>query len=185
MKYAIYNASGEILRIGDCPEEDVALQALEGEAVYRGEAGHNDRVDPATGDLIPNGKPVDVERARAHKQAEIARARDARINAPIIDYDGKRIDANRRAIDNVQGKLAEIAARELTGEPAPAAQLVWRTANNDMVSFQDMATYKAWLCGLAVALAARASDAYAWSWQKKGELEKLATYEEIIALRIA
>ena len=67
------------------------------------------------------------------------------------------------------------------GQPIPAEQLVWRDADNVTHAFADLATYKAWLQGFAIALGARGTMAFAWSWQKKAQLESLSSFEDIVA----
>lgn len=45
MKFTIYNpATGNVIRVGSCPEEFVHLQVADGEALHRGEAALEDRV---------------------------------------------------------------------------------------------------------------------------------------------
>lgn len=57
--FVIYNAAGEILRIGNCPEDAVELQVYEGEFLLEGSADCKlDSVDPQTATVIPNGRPL-------------------------------------------------------------------------------------------------------------------------------
>jgi hypothetical protein len=56
--FVIYNAAGEILRVGDCPEEAFELQAQEGEFILEGTADCiKDAVDTATKTVIAGGNP--------------------------------------------------------------------------------------------------------------------------------
>lgn len=54
--FVIYNAAGAILRTGNCPEEDWALQVTEGESIIEAQACCvNDAVNPETGEIIHDG----------------------------------------------------------------------------------------------------------------------------------
>ena len=58
MNFIIYNESGEILRIGSCPDEDFQNQALEGELILEGTADlAKDCVDVSSARVVPGGKP--------------------------------------------------------------------------------------------------------------------------------
>lgn len=59
MKYIVYNSTGEILRVGDCPEDAVELQAQPGELLALGSADPSvDAVDPATGTVVIGGRQL-------------------------------------------------------------------------------------------------------------------------------
>ena len=50
MKYIVYDGTGAILRMGNCPESMMDMQALEGEHVIEGEANDQEHfVDIETG----------------------------------------------------------------------------------------------------------------------------------------
>lgn len=198
MKFGIFNAAGDMLRVGDCAPGDVSLQAQPGEILFTGECTIHDRLNVATGELIVNGKPprpspvhewdntakvwvANLAKAREIRGAEIEAARDAIIKGTIL-YDGKNIDCDTRSQDNVSYKLATIAQREALGlSPLPAELLVWRDADNITHSFANQTTYKNWLGGLAVAMDERGTLAYGWSWGQKAALAALTTYEDIMA----
>lgn len=60
-KYVIYNAAGEILRVGSAPEEELSNQVYEGEFMIEGEACCvKDAVNPETGEIIPDGRQTPV-----------------------------------------------------------------------------------------------------------------------------
>lgn len=60
--FVIYNASGDILRTGSCPGDDLHLQAQEGELLVEATACClKDAVDPQTGEIIVNGRQTPVE----------------------------------------------------------------------------------------------------------------------------
>lgn len=198
MKYAIYNAAGDILRTGHCPDGEEPNQAHDGEAVFIGDATFQDLIDPTDGTLIPGGKGVqpspdydwsdatrawvgNIDRARAGKKALIELERDGRSVAPVLVYDSINLDADMRAIENLKSKLAELDSRDALGQSLTADQCVWRDADNGMHQWPDQASYKAWLQGFAVALGTRGTDAYAWSWQKKAQLDALTTFDDVVA----
>jgi hypothetical protein len=54
--FVIYNAQGQILRTGYCPDEDFGLQAMKGELITEATACcANDAVNPETGEIIHGG----------------------------------------------------------------------------------------------------------------------------------
>lgn len=56
--FVIYNAQGQILRTGYCPEEDFDLQVHDGELITEATACCvNDSVNPETGEIIHGGNP--------------------------------------------------------------------------------------------------------------------------------
>lgn len=198
MKFAIYNAAGDILRVGQCPDDAVSVQAQEGELLYEGSASLNDRVDTTTGLLILNGKPPkpsavhvwddidkawvgDIALAKAVKSEAIELERDARVYAPTIEYDGCTVDSDARSQKNVTDKLAVIAQREIQGRPLPIELLFWRDTDNVDHTFPDQDTYKTWLGGLAIEIEERGTLAYAWSFAQKNVLAALTTFEQVQA----
>lgn len=59
MDYIIYNASGEILQVGNVPEEAFHLQAQEGQFILQGSADpEKDSIDVNTKTIIKDGKPI-------------------------------------------------------------------------------------------------------------------------------
>jgi hypothetical protein len=198
MKFAGYNSSGDILNIGHCPDGEEHTQIEVGAYLYLGEATFNDRINPVTGELIPNGKPpqptpdhdwdntakvwvVNMDRARATKCKEIERLRDTRIFAPIV-YDGANVDADARSQGNISVKLSGIALREGIGQETASYTWVWRDADNVDHMFASQAAYKAWLVGLALLIEDRGLGVYVWSWGKKAEVQAATTLEELEAI---
>lgn len=60
--FTIYNAAGEIIRAGQCPDEDFFHQCQPGEFITESESDPAlDAVDPQTGVLVPNGRPVELD----------------------------------------------------------------------------------------------------------------------------
>lgn len=71
MNYIIYNAAGEILRTGACPNGEEQLQARDGEFLLIGSADvEKDAVNPQTQQVVPGGRvippspPLTYDRAR-------------------------------------------------------------------------------------------------------------------------
>lgn len=64
--FVIHNAEGEILWVGNCPEEDLPLQAGEGQFLIEGKACCvHDSVNPQTGAIIPNGRGTPIQSVQA------------------------------------------------------------------------------------------------------------------------
>lgn len=124
---------------------------------------------------------IDSDAQKARLKVEVDAERDRRIFDSIIVYDGKNIDADAVSIDRLSKKLAAIDAYEKIGQQMPARMLVWRDADNLTHAFATQAEYKAWLAGLAVALDMRGTLAFAWSWEKKSQLQSLTSAEDILA----
>jgi len=201
MKFTIYNwSTGQVLRWGQCPDEHISMQAFEpGEAViegeYPGDRFYWDGLQMIEFPERPSAShrwdwpsktwQADLADAKAKKHVQIEAERDRRAMAPVIVYDGKNLDADARATENLKSKLAEANSRLAQGTPFPAAQLVWRDADNVTHVFADTPSYKDWLDGFAIALGSRGTDAYAWSWQKKGELNAATTIAEVEALDLS
>ena len=198
MKFAIYElATGQILRSVSCTQEQAAASCDAGQFFVPTEVRDDEH-------YIVDGVPVafpakpsafhqwdwatrqwqpDLADALARKLAEIETERDHRINAPIT-YDGAVIDGDAVAQKNISDKLLEISQREALADPMPAELMVWRDAANVMHPFSDQDTYKAWLGGLAVALAQRGTEAYAWSWNKKAQARAATTLEQLDAIAL-
>jgi hypothetical protein len=201
MKFGIFTPTGACLRVGECADEYVQLQCQEGELLYVGECSINDRIDPVTKALIPNGQPPrpswehdwdevsvawvgSLDRARARKHADIEAERNRRLTAPVLVYDGKNLDAREQDIRNLEQKLATVQSRIDQGIAAPVDTLVWRDHDDQLHSFADLATYKTWLDGFAIALDERNTAAWSWSWQKKAELAACTTFDQVITLAL-
>lgn len=123
-----------------------------------------------------------LELAKSAKRQAIERERDSRVVAQVIVYDGKNLDADAASIDRLSKKLAALAAYEARGAEIPAGLCFWRDADNVTHTFASHTEYKNWLSGLAIAIDARGSQAFAWSWQKKGEVDAATTIEAVAAI---
>jgi hypothetical protein len=194
MKYCVYDDAGAILRSGTCPDEATALlQGPEGRVLILPDE-HTVRddthyVDVGVSEVIemPPRPSFDhqwdqasvswqlsVASVRAKLKARIEAERDRRIFDNIM-LDGSEFDASARSQENLADKLASISSREQLGlSPMDPALCVWRDFQNVIHTFADQPTYRAWLASFAVALADRGTAAYAWSWQKKADLDSVS-----------
>lgn len=195
MKYTVYDSTtGRVKFCGECPEDALSLQSSFG-SVIEGTYPENQfywtpdgmvpiPASPGAGYVWDWGTKTwqpDIEGAKAAKRAAIEAERDRRIVAPVLVYNGANLDADQRATDNLTKKLAEVNSRIAQNQPLAAGQLVWRDHDNNMLTFADMTSYKNWLDGFAIALGGRGTDAYAWSWQKKSDLDALTTIADVNA----
>jgi hypothetical protein len=75
--FVIYNAQGEILRTGHCPDDDVELQAGEGEFFLRATASCvSDSIDPETQTVVINGRPAEAATSAQQRQGAALSAED-------------------------------------------------------------------------------------------------------------
>lgn len=200
MKYCHYNlTTGEIVGFGECSDEFVDLQKREGYGIYKGEGKEGDLIDvtgvaPA---LVPNGRGMppsnahawvhgagwvpDLDKVRAEKKRLINAERSRRITAPYA-YDGGTVDASPISQQSLGVKVSVLKLRAVSGKAPKASSLVWRMADNTTRAFTSAAQYEQWLDNLMVELEARTSDAYAWSWDKKAQVDAATTYEQLDAI---
>lgn len=195
MKFTVYNAAtGQILRWGTVPDEFFGLQAHEGEGIAEGEflpeACYWDGTAMVAFPARPDGHDWDwtshawvpnLDGVKAAKFAQIEVERDRRIAAPTLTYDGKLLDADAKAKSNLADKLVEANSRIARNDPFPVEELVWRGADNQMYYFSDTPSYKDWLDGFAIAMGSRGTQAYAWSWQKKADLDAITDLTAALA----
>ena len=125
----------------------------------------------------------DLPAATTARKAEIDVERDRRINLPLA-YDGKTLDADARARENLKSKLEEIQSREALDQPMPVELLVWRDADNVTRSWSAQEAYKAWLEGLTIAMSERGTLIYAAAWQHKANVDALADIDAVLAYDI-
>lgn len=126
----------------------------------------------------------DLSAAIAARKQEIDRERDRRISLPLT-YDGKTLDADARARENLKSKLEEIKSREALNQPMPQQMLVWRDADNVTHSWPTQEAYKAWLEGFAVTMSERGTMIYSACWAHKSNVEALPSVEAVAAYDIA
>ena len=129
--------------------------------------------DWTTKSWLPN-----LDAAKAAKKAEIETERMQRINAPLI-YDGKVLDADQTARDNLKAKLEEVRERIRLNMPMAPELLVWRDNSNVTHSWPTIEAYHDWLAGYAVAMSDRGTRCYACAWHHKDTLGQLSVLEDI------
>lgn len=126
----------------------------------------------------------DLPAAVAARKAEIDSERDRRISLPLL-YDGKNLDADARARENLKSKLEEIKSREALNQPMPQQMMVWRDADNVTHSWPTQVAYKTWLEGFAVTMSERGTLIYGACWAHKSNVEALSSVEAVAAYDIA
>ncbi|MBQ7626692.1 MAG: DUF4376 domain-containing protein [Rhodocyclaceae bacterium] len=120
-----------------------------------------------------------ADELRAHLMREADMEREIASTAPI-DYTGKRMDADAVAQRNIQGKLAELREREITGAQLPVSDCIWRDYDNITHTWPDCASYQSWLSGLLVAIVERTTALYKAAWEKKAQIESM-TDDDLLA----
>ena len=125
--------------------------------------------------------PRGVKELQAQYLAAVEKEKAARKSAPIF-YDGHLVDAHATAQTNIANKLNELNAIESLGLSTEPETLYWRVADNSTVVFDSLASMKAWLLGLVIAISRRASEIYSWSWAKKEKIRSSTSKEELEAL---
>lgn len=196
MKFTVYSrATGEVLFSGDGqnPEvfenetQTVALGVQKGRGWIDEVGQHHPLPEQPSSDHVWSWEakewtdPRTIDRLRVLKGAEINAAREQKINAPI-QYAGRLVDADTRAQANITNKINEITAREAAGDPMHPAMMIWRDADNLNVTFSDQAAMKAWLQGLVIAITQRGTEAYAWSWAVKAQVQAATSRAELDAI---
>lgn len=115
------------------------------------------------------------------KLIEIENERDKRINEPI-EFSGIVVDADSTAKNNITNKLRELITATELGIPTTQESLFWRDANNQNHSFGSVSEMKTWLQGLFVAISARTTEAYSWSWEMKNRANQATNTTELLAV---
>jgi hypothetical protein len=175
--YALFEPlTGKIIRSGSSPT--AAMAQLNAQPGLEMLLDCGDQVRPDRHYIVDGAV---LNKIISTKRAEIEAHREATIYAPVIVYDGVNLDADATSQRNITEKLNDIARREQENTPMPAQMLVWRDADNVMHTFADQAAMRSWLNGLAIAVGARGAQAYAWSWEKKSQLEAITDPAELAA----
>ena len=130
-------------------------------------------------DITTRGWLPNLDAAKAAKKTEIEVERNRRINEPLI-YDGKVLDADQAARDNLKAKLEEVRERIRLNMLMAPELLVWRDNANMTHSWATIEAYHDWLAGYAVAMSDRGTRCYACAWYHKDVLEQLSVLEDIM-----
>jgi hypothetical protein len=192
MRYAQYDEFGRIACVGSAPDgsdisnlgrvmldppSDIDFNEnyiFEGALKSRpSKPSSHHEWDWPTKSWLPN-----LDAAKAAKKAEIETERMQRINAPLI-YDGKVLDADQAARDNLKAKLEEVRERTRLNMPMAPELLVWRDNANVTHSSPTIEAYHDWLAGYAVAMSDRGTRCYATAWHHKDTLGQLSVLEDI------
>ena len=188
--YVIYDIeTGVVDRILRCPRNQVHMNVFEGQAFV--ELEDQTVIDDPANSYVLNGDLVRISRgpphhdwdwptkswlpnldaAKAAKKTEIETERMQRINAPLT-YDGKVLDADMAARDNLKAKLEEARERIRLNMPMAPELLVWRDNANVTHSWPTIEAYHDWLAGYAVAMSDRGTRCYACAWHHKDVLKE-------------
>lgn len=194
MIYCIETATGRITQLVHAPDSHaehyagdgitvvVSDEVFEPGSAYRdGEAfspfpekpSPHHEWDWTTKSWLPN-----LDAAKAAKKTEIEAERNRRISEPLI-YDGKVLDADQTARDNLNAKLEEVRERIRLNMPMAPELLVWRDNSNVTHSWPTIEAYHDWLAGYAVAMSDRGTRCYACAWHHKDTLGQLSVLEDI------
>ena len=185
MQYIQYGDFGEILCVGSAPDSadlsNMGNTITVGSIVGVGAETHyvqNSELVPfpekpsahhdwdwPTKSWLPN-----LDAAKAAKKTEIEAERNRRINEPLI-YDGKVLDADQAARDNLKAKLEEVRERIRLNMPMAPELLVWRDNANVSHSWPTIEADHDWLAGYAVAMSDRGTRCYACAWHHKDVLK--------------
>ena len=192
MKYLQYDAAGKILCIGvapdgsgldhisnvliDPPEVDFNEDYIQDGAVVRRpqKPSPHHEWDWPTKSWLPN-----LDAAKAAKKAEIEAEHSRRINEPLL-YDGKVLDADQAARDNLKAKLEEVRERIRLNMPMAPELLVWRDNGNQTHSWSTIEAYHDWLAGYAVTMSERGTRCYTCAWYHKDTLKQLSEMEAVL-----
>jgi len=178
--FALYEtATGKVLGTGSVAyEEDLALQAREGQSVYFGTARIGQRIVDGVAIDCPD---TELERAKALTKQQVEFERIRRTALPI-EMDEVQLDADATAQSNIKDKLVELTYRLGQGIPMPAELLFWRDYNNNMLVFSSQTEYQAWLGRLSIAITERGTRNYVWCWSLKAHIDACATLSELQTL---
>ena len=173
-------------------------QSKEGEAIVEGrydESDHYLGFEGGKQDFIPIAKAAkpsknhnwdtvtktwvgDIMAARAAMRDAIKAELNRRFDLPIV-YDGKTLDADPTARDNISGKISELAARDALN--LQSGPFIWRDADNITHTWLTKIAYRVWLHGLIAAISSRKTNIYTAAWAHKDALQALPTVEEVEA----
>jgi hypothetical protein len=189
--FTVYeDSTGEIVRIGSCPNENIADQLLVGQSVVEGHYSADAYYfingiatakatipdDDSEWDVLSKEWIFNEPNAKQKLTRKVEREREHKDKSDII-YDGKNLQADDEARANIHGKIAEIVAAEAIS--TTISPLIWRCSDNIIHTWEDMLVYKAWLQGLVMAIAARSTSLYQASWTHKAAIAALDTVQEI------
>ena len=195
MIYLVETTTGRVVQTCTCPDEENALFDIDGTHTVFSAVEHSvDTVyfngteltefpaqtsphhewDWPTKSWLPN-----LDAAKAAKKAEIEAEHSRRINEPLL-YDGKVLDADQAARDNLKAKLEEVRERIRLNMPMAPELLVWRDNDNQTHSWSTIEAYHDWLAGYAVTMSERGTRCYTCAWYHKDTLKQLSEMEAVL-----
>lgn len=140
-----------------------------------------DQVKVEGGELVD--LPPDLSNMQESLKKEVDILRNYKINEPLI-YDGKVLDADEAARDNLKAKLEEVRERIRLNMPMAPELLVWRDNANQTHSWPTIEAYHDWLAGYAVEMSDRGTRCYACAWYHKDAIGQLSTVEAVMDYNI-
>lgn len=199
MTYTKYKiVTGEIISVYDMPEHMVLNQLSEGESYIEGS------FHPSTY-YIDNDLPLEIPSKPSNHHVWVAKAwtlssegienlktelkntvSEYMLNLstqPIL-YDSKPVDADSKAISNINGKLRELEAKIALGLTIDTGLLFWKDADNVIHTWDTVVDYINWLHGLVIAIAERTTMLYSVSWAKKLEIDSITDTNVLLSYDI-
>lgn len=190
--YAKFLPNGKYTMTGTMHSDSLSMSDPD---IYIGEVNPQTQYHTPTGPVDMPPRPSDehyfdyetktwagnIDELREKRRREIETERNARLNTKVIVYDGRNLDGNAEAKQNVHHKILATYSQISRSIAPRAVNLVWRDANNNMITFADIIGYRNWLEGLAAVIDERDADTWMWSWQKKADLNALTTFDEVLA----
>jgi len=131
--------TGKVTKYLSAPVSEAEMNLSEGEGFLESNVIPVENAYVNEGVVVTSGKPPsrfhvwdwptktwipDLPAAITSRKNAIDQERDRRINSPLT-YNGKNLDADARARENLKSKLEEIKSREALSLPMPTSMLVW------------------------------------------------------------
>lgn len=134
--------------------------------------------DDATNSWLP-----DVSSAKSRHSFLAVEEYRRRKELPL-SYDGKILDTDDEAREQLMFKAFEFAERARLNQPAGAAARVWENADNTFFRFDTDIQFRNWLGGFVIALSDRTAQQRLALRQHVQNIKALTTVEDIIAYDI-
>lgn len=194
IKTVYRRSTGEVLRILTLLETDTIDPLGEDEAVVDGRVASNFYIGanetPIKRDDAPspfhtwdwNTKTwlPQLAKAKLHvMQLAISEYRRQK-ELPIV-YDGKSLDTDDEAREQLSFAALEFAERARLNQPATAAGRVWENANGTFYRFDTDAQFRNWLGGFVIVLGNRTAQQRLALRQHVRAVRALSTVEDVLA----
>lgn len=129
------------------------------------------------------GWMFNFERARKELSVRLEQERSRRNFLPIV-VNGTMLDVDAVAQKNFSDKIHEVRERIRLGVQIPPELLIWKTADNQVLSWTGIQEYHDWLSTVAITLSERGTRLYAAMWQHKTIVEGLTNADTILTYDI-